>query len=72
MVMGPAQFSEVRDGRQSPAASAIFRGVARLLEAHGLRVARGDYNIAQIHLADAIEALVERSRRSLSEDRSAR
>jgi catechol 2,3-dioxygenase-like lactoylglutathione lyase family enzyme len=41
-----------------------------LLEAHKLRVERGDYNIAQEHLADAIEALVRRSRESLSEDRS--
>ena len=41
-----------------------------LLEAHTLRLERGDYNIAQDHLADAIEVLVERSRRSLSEDRS--
>jgi catechol 2,3-dioxygenase-like lactoylglutathione lyase family enzyme len=41
-----------------------------LLEAHGIRVERGDYNIAQDHLADAIEALVARSRASLSEDRS--
>jgi catechol 2,3-dioxygenase-like lactoylglutathione lyase family enzyme len=41
-----------------------------LLEAHKIRVQRGDYNIAQIHLADAIEALVHRSRQSLSEDRS--
>ena len=41
-----------------------------LLEAHKLRVERGDYNIAQVHLADAIEALVKRSRESLSEDRS--
>ena len=41
-----------------------------LLEAHKLRVERGDYNIAQEHLADAIEALVLRSRRSLSDDRS--
>jgi glyoxalase family protein len=41
-----------------------------LLEAHRLRVARGDYNIDPIHLADAIEALVTRSRASLSEDRS--
>jgi catechol 2,3-dioxygenase-like lactoylglutathione lyase family enzyme len=41
-----------------------------LLEAHKVRVQRGDYNIAQIHLADAIEALVSRSRESLSEDRS--
>ena len=29
-----------------------------LLEAHKLRVERGDYNIAQVHLADAIEPLV--------------
>ena len=41
-----------------------------LLEAHRLRVARGDYNIAQEHLADAIEAIVGRSRESLSDDRS--
>ena len=43
-----------------------------LLEAHGIRTERGDYNIAQIHLADAIEALVMRSRASLSEERSPR
>jgi catechol 2,3-dioxygenase-like lactoylglutathione lyase family enzyme len=41
-----------------------------LLEAHKLRVERGGYNIDQEHLADAIEALVGRSRASLSEDRS--
>jgi catechol 2,3-dioxygenase-like lactoylglutathione lyase family enzyme len=41
-----------------------------LLEAHKLRVERGDYNIAQEHLADAIEALVARSRGSLSNERS--
>ena len=29
-----------------------------LLEAHKIRVERGDYNIDQVHLADAIEALV--------------
>jgi catechol 2,3-dioxygenase-like lactoylglutathione lyase family enzyme len=39
-----------------------------LLEAHRIRVARGDYNIAQDHLADAIEALCTRSRASLSDD----
>jgi catechol 2,3-dioxygenase-like lactoylglutathione lyase family enzyme len=38
-----------------------------LLEAHRIRVGRGDYNIAQEHLADAIEALVVRSRESLSQ-----
>ncbi len=43
-----------------------------LLEAHKLRVERGDYNIAQVHLADAIENLVGRSQDSLSEDRSAK
>jgi len=40
-----------------------------LLEAHRIRVERDDYNIAREHLADAIEALSERSRDSLSEDR---
>jgi len=34
MVGGP--LGDVRDGRQSPAAFAICRGVARLLRAHGL------------------------------------
>ncbi len=43
-----------------------------LLEAHKLRVARGDRNIAQVHLADAIEDLVLLSQASLSEDRSAK
>jgi glyoxalase family protein len=41
-----------------------------LLKAHELRVERGDYNIAEVHLADAIERLVARSRESLSQDRS--
>jgi catechol 2,3-dioxygenase-like lactoylglutathione lyase family enzyme len=41
-----------------------------LLEAHHIRVARGDYNIAEVHLADAIEDMVRRSRKSLSDDRS--
>jgi catechol 2,3-dioxygenase-like lactoylglutathione lyase family enzyme len=43
-----------------------------LLEAHKIRVDRGDYNIAREHLADAIEALVVRSRDSLSDDRASR
>jgi hypothetical protein len=43
-----------------------------LFEAHRIRTGRGDYNIKEIHLADAIEALVLRSRPSLSEDRSPR
>jgi glyoxalase family protein len=41
-----------------------------LLEAHKLRVERGDYNIAEIHLADAIENLTTRRRASLSDDRA--
>jgi catechol 2,3-dioxygenase-like lactoylglutathione lyase family enzyme len=41
-----------------------------LLEAHKLRVERGDYAIGTSHLADAIEILVARSRGSLSNDRS--
>src|SRR5262249_38232969 len=41
-----------------------------LLEAHRLRVERGDYNIAEEHLADAIETLVLHARPSLSDDRS--
>jgi glyoxalase family protein len=43
-----------------------------LLEAHKLRVAREDDHIDQVHLADAIETLVGRSRGSLSADRSPR
>jgi len=43
-----------------------------LLEAHTLRTERGDHNIEPVHLADAIEVLTARSRRSLSADRSAR
>ena len=41
-----------------------------LPEAHKIRVEGGDYNIAEGHLADAIEELVRRSRASLSDDRS--
>ena len=42
-----------------------------LLEAHKLRIARGDHHIAEVHVADAIEALVLRTRPSLSDDRAA-
>lgn len=41
-----------------------------LLEAHKLRVARGDHHIADEHLADAIEAMVARQNESLSSDRT--
>lgn len=43
-----------------------------MIEAHRLRVARGDYNIAEEHLADAIEALVARRQDSLSDQRDPR
>ena len=41
-----------------------------LFEAHKLRVERGDRAIDRIHVADAIEVLVKRTRPTLSEDRS--
>ena len=43
-----------------------------MIEAHRIRVARGDDHIQEVHLADAIELLVERSQQSLSDDRSAK
>ncbi|HEX6143861.1 MAG TPA: hypothetical protein VFZ01_14175, partial [Geminicoccaceae bacterium] len=43
-----------------------------LMEAHRIRTGRGDPHIAEVHLADAIEALTLRTRASLSEDRAAR
>jgi catechol 2,3-dioxygenase-like lactoylglutathione lyase family enzyme len=41
-----------------------------LYEAHKLRVERGDYNIADEHLADAIEILTRRTTSSLSAERA--
>lgn len=43
-----------------------------LMAAHRLRVARGDPNIAERHLADAIESLTRERRPSLSQDRTAK
>ena len=43
-----------------------------MILAHKLRVDRGDYNIQEEHLADAIELLVERTQHTLSDDRSAK
>ncbi|MGR3795005.1 VOC family protein [Vannielia sp. SX4] len=43
-----------------------------LAEAHKLRVTAGDEAIGDVHLADAIEALVARQSGSLSDDRSAK
>ncbi|MFD1340933.1 VOC family protein [Litorisediminicola beolgyonensis] len=46
-----------------------FRHADVMIEAHRIRVARGDYNIAEVHLADAIELLMKRGYQTLSEDR---
>jgi catechol 2,3-dioxygenase-like lactoylglutathione lyase family enzyme len=43
-----------------------------LFAAHNIRVARGDYNIAEVHLADAIEELTAKRSETLSADRSPR
>ncbi|MEL7130798.1 MAG: VOC family protein [Pseudomonadota bacterium] len=43
-----------------------------LMEAHKIRLARGDQAIAEVHLADAVLAIVERGQRSLSADRAAK
>lgn len=43
-----------------------------LMEAYKLRQAQGDHAIAEVHLADAIEALVTRKQGSLSADRDAK
>ena len=43
-----------------------------MIEAHKIRVSRGDHHIVKEHLADAIELLVERRQNSLSSDRGAR
>ncbi|HEY4897358.1 MAG TPA: VOC family protein [Solirubrobacteraceae bacterium] len=59
---------ELASYRFEPPAGHTHAGV--LLEAHRIRVQRGDRNIEPIHLADAIEALALRSTGSLSEDRS--
>jgi catechol-2,3-dioxygenase len=41
-----------------------------LLEAHRLRVERGDHHIDRAHVADAVENLIARTRATLSGDRS--
>jgi catechol 2,3-dioxygenase-like lactoylglutathione lyase family enzyme len=43
-----------------------------LLAAHHIRVAHGDYNIKEEHLADALEDMIRADRASLSKDRSAK
>ena len=59
---------ELASYRFEPPAGATHVDV--LMEAHKLRVARGDPNIAEVHLADAIEKLTRGGSESLSEDRS--
>jgi catechol 2,3-dioxygenase-like lactoylglutathione lyase family enzyme len=59
---------ELSSYRFAPPAGFTYGEV--LLEAHKLRVERGDHHIDQEHLADAIEALATRSRESLSADRA--
>lgn len=41
-----------------------------MIAAHRIRVERGDYNIAEEHLADAIEGLVVERQQTLSTDRA--
>ncbi|MWB79411.1 VOC family protein [Pseudooceanicola sp. 216_PA32_1] len=60
---------ELASYRFEPPAGSSHAAV--LLEAHRIRVERGDYNIAEIHLADAIERIVERSTGTLSDSRGA-
>lgn len=43
-----------------------------MIEAHLIRVDREDSHIQEVHLADAIERLVARGQRSLSDDRTPR
>jgi catechol 2,3-dioxygenase-like lactoylglutathione lyase family enzyme len=64
------QLYELASFRFEPPAGRTHAEV--LLEAHHLRVAAGDYNIMESHLADAIETMIKRDRGSLSRDRSAK
>jgi hypothetical protein len=52
MMVG-TQSADARDGRQSPTAFAIFRGVGRLLETHGLAVV-GEVALASGRRADVV------------------
>jgi catechol 2,3-dioxygenase-like lactoylglutathione lyase family enzyme len=58
---------ELASYRFEPPAGATHVDV--LTEAHKIRVARRDPNIAEVHLADAIELLTRERRPSLSKDR---
>lgn len=64
------QLFELANYKFEPPAGVSYAAV--LLEAHHLRVAAGDYNISDSHIADALEMLTQRTARSLSEDLSAK
>ena len=59
---------ELAAWRFEPPAGASHTRV--LMEAHKIRLERGDYAIAEVHLADAIERLVTEGHPTLSADRS--
>lgn len=61
---------ELASYRFEPPAGATHADV--LFEAHQIRVAAGDESIADPHLAEAIERLIQRQTRSLSSDRTAK
>ncbi|MGB3313347.1 MAG: VOC family protein, partial [Albidovulum sp.] len=58
---------ELASYRFEPPQGASYADV--MITAHRIRVARGDHHIDKIHLADAIEELVQRRQDSLSADR---
>ena len=60
---------ELASYRFDPPAKHTYSDV--LMEAHRLRVDRGDAHIQAVHISDAIENLVTRSQASLTDDRSA-
>ena len=62
------QLFELASFRFEPPAGRTHAAV--LLAAHHVRVARGDYNIQEEHLADAIEAMIREGRGSLSGNRA--
>jgi catechol 2,3-dioxygenase-like lactoylglutathione lyase family enzyme len=64
------QLFELASYRFEPPAGRTHAEV--LLTAHHIRIAKGDYNIKEEHLADAIEDMVREGRGSLSKDRGPR
>jgi len=64
------QLFELASFRFEPPAGRTHAEV--LLAAHHIRLAKGDYNIKEEHLADAIEEMIREDRGSLSKDRSPR